>query len=309
MSMVLWMAIGAITGRAIRVLLPRLLGLRDGRLPFSWPWVEITGALVFAALAWRSPTVPLLALVLATILLAVTAADAHSKLIPDRLTFPGTIVGVALNAWHPESIIDTLSQRHVLELIQLPMREGPVAGATLAVLGAVVGFAILEGFRRLVGLLANIEGMGMGDAKLLMLIGAFLGPHAAVITLLPACAVGALVGVVHKVRTGLPHAPFGPALAAGALIVLRFGDALLAGLWRWSLAVFELPTGLTASIYGFLVLLLVVLMVRLRPRAAEYQQLLDDDYREIEAGLRPVEPTDDGTGPTRDTSERDQGPV
>lgn len=285
MSMVLWMVIGAITGRAIRVWLPRLLQLRDGRLPFSWPWVELTGALVFAALAWPGPTVPLIGVVLATLLLAVTAADAHSKLIPDRLTFPGTFVGVALNAWQPEAIIESLSQWRVLEMIHLPLRSGPLAGAALAVLGAVVGFAILEGFRRLVGLLANIEGMGMGDAKLLMLIGAFLGPLAAIITLLPACAVGAVVGVIHKLRTGLPHAPFGPALAAGALIVLRFGDALLAGLWRSSLAVFALPTGLTASIYGLLVLLLVILMLRLRRRAAEYQQLLDDDYREIEARM------------------------
>ncbi len=304
MNIVLWMAMGAITGRAVRVLLPRLLHLRDGRLPFRWPWVEIAGVVVFAYVAWGAPTVPATAVALAVLLLAVTAADVHSKLIPDFLTFPGTVLGIVLNTVQPDGIVAALSQRHVLHTLHLPILEGPAAGAALALIGAALGFGLLEGFRRLVIVLAKIEGMGMGDAKLLMMIGAFLGPNAVVLTLLPACAVGALVGVVHKLRTGLPHAPFGPALAVGALVVLRFGEALLAGLWRSSLAVFQLPPAVTASIYGFLVVLLVVLMLRLRRRAAEYQQLLDDDYREIEASLR-----DDPTQEDEKTRDGDQGPV
>lgn len=77
-------------------------------------------------------------------------------------------------------------------------------------------------------------GMGLGDAKLALAIGAMLGPGGALLSLMVATAAGAVVGVVlarlhgRGLRIGIP---FGPFMALGAVLVLLFGDALT----RWYL--------------------------------------------------------------------------
>ncbi len=302
MAIVLSLLLGALLGHAIRRVTPGLLGLHERRMPFAWPWVELTGALSAVAVTTREPSLGTHALVAA--LLAVTATDAYRKLIPDRITFPGTMIGVTLAAAYPEAIVGRLSQHETLVLIGLGREPTAMAGLALGVIGAAVGFAMLEGFRRLVGVIANIEGMGMGDAKLLMMIGAFLGPHGAVLTILPACLVGTAVGVVHRIRTGMPHAPFGPALAAGGLVVALWGASILDIVWRSSFALLRLPPAVVIAIYGGLILVLVALMLRLRRRADAYREIVERDYEAIEADLegRPA-PTGSDAAPD------DQGPV
>lgn len=73
-------------------------------------------------------------------------------------------------------------------------------------------------------------GMGLGDVKLALAIGALLGPGQAVLSLLVAAGAGAVVGIalmlIHgrNMRLGLPFVPF---MALGALIVLLFGQDLV----------------------------------------------------------------------------------
>jgi leader peptidase (prepilin peptidase) / N-methyltransferase len=74
----------------------------------------------------------------------------------------------------------------------------------------------------------GIEGMGMGDVKMLGMIGAFLGWKAVIVTIMLASISGALVGVIlllaQKGDKQYPL-PFGTFLSAAALVASFFGDA------------------------------------------------------------------------------------
>jgi len=75
------------------------------------------------------------------------------------------------------------------------------------------------------------EGMGMGDVKMLAMIGAFLGWKAVLVTLVLSSFVGAFVGVgmMAAQRTTMKYAlPFGTFLALGAVVAMFAGEPLVA---------------------------------------------------------------------------------
>jgi leader peptidase (prepilin peptidase)/N-methyltransferase len=80
--------------------------------------------------------------------------------------------------------------------------------------------------------------MGMGDVKMLAMIGAFLGWRAVLLTLIMSSFAGALVGValMASKRESLQYAlPFGTFLALGAFAAMLAGEALI----NWYLGFFE----------------------------------------------------------------------
>jgi leader peptidase (prepilin peptidase) / N-methyltransferase len=92
--------------------------------------------------------------------------------------------------------------------------------------GAGVLFAIAEAYYRVRG----IEGLGMGDVKMLAMIGAFLGWKLMLVTLVFASFAGSVVGIgiMASGRGGMKAAlPFGTFLAVGALVAAVAGDPLL----------------------------------------------------------------------------------
>ncbi len=171
----------------------------------SWryPAIELaSGALAAAAIASFGPTWEgLAAAVLGVALVPVVVIDLEHHLIPDIIVLPAAAVCLAA-------------------AIAADPRQWWVSVS--AALGAA-GFLFLLW-------LVHPGGMGLGDVKLALLLGAVLG--ASVIpALLVAFAGGAALGVVLLARFG-SHArkmavPFGPFLAAGALAGLWFGPAMI----------------------------------------------------------------------------------
>jgi len=98
--------------------------------------------------------------------------------------------------------------------------------------GGGILLAIAEGYYRLRGQ----EGLGMGDVKMLAMIGAFLGWPLMVLTLVLASCTGSLVGVALMAsgRGSMQAAlPFGTFLALGALVAAVAGDGILAWYLSW----------------------------------------------------------------------------
>ena len=131
----------------------------------------------------------------------ITLTDLDQRIIPNKVVLAGSIVAVALVAvGDPDSLVEH--------------------GASAAIAGGLM-FLIA---------LAYPRGMGMGDAKLVAMIGLFIGRAVAPATLI-GFALGAFVGVAMIARQGSAARkqaiPFGPFLAVGGVIGLWFGDDMV----------------------------------------------------------------------------------
>ena len=172
-----------------------------------YPAVEfVTGAVFVAGYAIYGLT-PMLAarLLFACAMIVLFAIDFRHYILPNVITLPGIAIGLALSFVLPEP-----GWRDAL--------IGLAAGGGLL-------FAIAESYYRLRG----VEGLGMGDIKMLSMIGAFLGWKLMLVTLVLASFAGSIVGVAMMARgRGTKYAlPFGTFLAVGALVAAVVGDALL----------------------------------------------------------------------------------
>lgn len=189
---------------------------RDCRAPISprYPLVEAATGLLFFAATLKLPQWLWVfhAVVLGSLCLALALIDLEHMILPDALTLPGVALGL-LFAWlgGPTPF--------------LPAVIG-------AVLGAALPLSIIWAYRWLRG----VEGMGLGDVKLLAMLGAFLGWQGMLLTLALAAVAGALVGVgliVLGKGSRQTELPFGTFLCAAAVGVLFWGEKLLT-FWSWS---------------------------------------------------------------------------
>ncbi len=175
---------------------------------WQYPIVElITGAL-FVLVVWLTPMGPLVfaRLILVSILIVLFGIDLEHQILPNVITLPGIIVGL------------------LFSLVAPP-------GITAALIGAVLGGGILYAIAAGYYLWRREEGMGMGDVKMLAMLGAFLGWRAVLVTLIVASFTGALVGLgmMALQRGGMKYAlPFGTFLALGAVVAMLAGDPLIA---------------------------------------------------------------------------------
>jgi len=183
---------------------------RNCGAPVSWqyPLVEfITGAL-FVLVVWLTPIGPLLVtrLLLVCILIVLFGIDLEHQILPNSITLPGIAIGVLLSLIAPPGIKD-------------------------AAIGAVLGAGILYGIAAAYYLWRREEGMGMGDVKMLAMVGAFLGWKAVLVTLVLSSFAGAFIGVILMTaqKGNMKFAlPFGTFLAIGAFIAMLAGDPLIA---------------------------------------------------------------------------------
>ncbi|MGH7893345.1 MAG: prepilin peptidase [Candidatus Binatia bacterium] len=201
-----------------------------------YPFVEAaTGALALVALWQLGPTpAAVLAFAFTAALLLITFIDFDHLFIPDEVSLPGILVGLAASC--------------------LPNGIG-LANATLgAALGGGLLWLVAWGYERSTG----TEGMDFGDVKLLAMIGAFLGWQVVPTVLIVASLTGSLGGIVAILgpsgrraiarvcrrlgwRAVLPYVrraarrtaiPFGPFLALGAVVALYVPGAALP--WAWT---------------------------------------------------------------------------
>ncbi|HEU4415403.1 MAG TPA: prepilin peptidase [Candidatus Angelobacter sp.] len=122
--------------------------------------------------------------VLSFLLIGLVFTDAETKLLPDLLTKPGIVLGLAFSLLVPmcDFPVPGVENWRVLSLIS-------------AAAGAVLGWAIILGIALLYEAIRGMEGMGRGDVKLMAMIGAFLGVKLALLVLLLASVVGSFFGV------------------------------------------------------------------------------------------------------------------
>jgi leader peptidase (prepilin peptidase)/N-methyltransferase len=178
-----------------------------------YPIVEaITGMMFLGAYMLYGPSPLLIArLIFGCLMIVLFVIDLQHKILPNVITLPGIVVGFLLS--------------FVVEPGWLSSLIGIAAG------GGVL-WLIAEGYYRL----RKEEGLGMGDVKMLGMIGAFLGWKLMLLTLILASFSGTLVGIFLLIvrKQTLKYAlPFGTFLAVGAVVAAAAGDRLVA--WYFGL--------------------------------------------------------------------------
>jgi leader peptidase (prepilin peptidase)/N-methyltransferase len=174
-------------------------------IPWRYPAVELVSALLVAACVWKFGLHPesAVAAFFCLVLVAVSATDIELGIIPNRIVLPSfVVILVAQTAIYPS-----------------PQWAVAALGAS--------GFLF-------VAALAAPGGMGMGDVKLALVLGAMLGATVTV-GLLVGLLAAMVPAVILFIRLGVGarkvKLPFGPFLAIGALVALFAGHELLHGYW------------------------------------------------------------------------------
>jgi leader peptidase (prepilin peptidase)/N-methyltransferase len=135
-------------------------------------------------------------------------------------------------------------------------------GLATGLAGALAGMIVLRGVRFVFGVARGIEGMGMGDADLMMMAGAFLGWQPVVVAFFVSLGPGLFFGVVQVARGAGQALPFGPSLSAGVLITLLAWPWIIT--WQPLRLAFFDPVLLGAvGVAGLLMLFLTALGLRL----------------------------------------------
>jgi len=177
-------------------------------IAWRYPLVEAaTGALFVACFFHFGPTwSALVAALFGCLMIALALIDLEHFILPDRITLPGIALG----------------------LLAQPL-VGWV-GLRSALLGAAVGAGVILGMNAIWQALRGIQGFGLGDVKMLAMIGAFLGLSGVLVTLFLAALLGSLTGLALLFRGRIrlqSRLPFGFFLSIGALAALFYGRAVI----------------------------------------------------------------------------------
>ena len=169
------------------------------RVSAQYPLVELVTALLFVGAYFAWGWTPLLAvrLVFVSGLIVLFAIDLEHQILPNVITLPGIVIGVLASLALP------------------PGWRSSLIGLSV---GGLFPFVVAELYSRVRGR----EGMGMGDFKMLAMVGAFLGWPLVWLTLILACVLGVVVGgaalLVARRGVWATRLPFGTFIAVAALI-------------------------------------------------------------------------------------------
>ncbi len=180
------------------------------RISIIYPVVELVAAVIAVVLYLHFGLSVLFVsrLVFAFALIVLFAVDLQHRILPNVITVPGIVVGF------------------LFSLVGPPDAPGWVGSLAGLLAGGLSLFLLAEAYYRIRG----EEGLGMGDVKMLAMIGAFLGWKLMLLTLVLSSFLGSIVGLLMiATRTGgLKYAlPFGTFLALGALVASLVGDAIV----------------------------------------------------------------------------------
>lgn len=179
------------------------------RAPIHWryPVVELSNAVLWVLHLYLFPWDALLVvrLVFASALVVLFFTDLDCRILPNEITLGGTAAGLIAALFLPPGIAASL-------------------------LGVVLGGGVLWATGAAYERLRGVEGMGMGDVKMLAMIGAVLGWQLMLLTLVWSSLAGGLLGAILLARSADARTtalPFGSFLAPAALAASLVGQPVL----------------------------------------------------------------------------------
>jgi leader peptidase (prepilin peptidase)/N-methyltransferase len=186
-----------------------------GQISVQYPLVELATGLVwagmfsYAGLSWEA----LRGGVFLTILFGIALTDARFYIIPDQFSLGGLLIGVAM-AFFPGGLA--------------PLE---------ALLGAALGFGLLQAIAVGGKWMFKKDAMGGGDIKMMAMAGSFLGMAGVLLTIFLGALLGSVIfgPISYKTKKLVP---FGIFLAAGAAVTYGWGASIIA--W-YTTTILQLP--------------------------------------------------------------------
>jgi leader peptidase (prepilin peptidase)/N-methyltransferase len=205
---------------------------------------------------WQAGIVFLHHAILFSFLLAAAISDWDNREIPLSLTIAGTVIGlISATCWawpfpNDVSLVTGLQGRAVVAGVPVEHRSwsfdlkpeelitglypwpvwGPVPnwlfehrwalGLVTGLAGAAAGMAMIRSVKYMFEKGLGKEALGLGDADLMMMAGAFVGWQPVVVAFFIGAIVSLPVGILFRLVSKERHFPFGPGLAAGVMITL-----------------------------------------------------------------------------------------
>ena len=168
------------------------------RIPFRYPLVELLTGLIYIALYMKFGLSLgfFVFILLCTALVIIAFIDLENRIIPDKITLPGIVVGLLLSFF------------------------------TISFVNSLLGLFVGGGIFFLIAFIKR-GGMGGGDIKLMAMIGSFLGWQGSLMTILIGSIAGSIIGIILllKKRKGIKDIiPFGPFLAFGGISYILLGE-------------------------------------------------------------------------------------
>jgi leader peptidase (prepilin peptidase)/N-methyltransferase len=204
------------------------------RISARYPAVEALTGILWVAVAWRDGltfALPL-DLVFVTAIMVLVFIDAEHMILPNVITYPGIVFSLVARLALPY----LLGQPHFDDLPML--LSGLLAGQPLwaaSLLGALLGALVGGGSLWLMGWawekLRGVEAMGLGDVKMMFMVGAYLGWRLTILNIFLGVLSGSLIGILLMLRQGKRDMqmllPFGVFLGIGAVAALLVGAPIV----------------------------------------------------------------------------------
>jgi len=200
-----------------------------------YPAVEALTAVLFVVVAWHDgPSLALpFDLVFVAAITALVFIDAEHMILPNAITYPGIAFALIARVTVPY----LLARPHFDDLAILI--NGPLAGMPLwaaSLVGAFLGALIGGGSLWLMGWtwekLRGVEAMGLGDVKMMFMVGAYLGWRLTILNIFLGVLSGSVIGMVLMALQGKRNMqmllPFGVFLGIGAVAALLVGSNIIA---------------------------------------------------------------------------------
>jgi len=181
------------------------------KISFRYPAVEMLNGLMYSAVfyhfgpGWHLP----LLFALVSSMIVITFIDLDFQIIPDVITLPGMIIGLAASHF----------------IMPDPFATYSLLGFVNSVIGLLSGGITFY----LIAILSR-GGMGGGDVKMMAMVGSFMGWKGVFLTTLVGSLTGSLIGIalmVFKGKGRKTKIPFGPFLALGSIVALFFGRLIV----------------------------------------------------------------------------------
>ncbi len=193
-------------------------------IPWRYPLVELSTAIAFglcfaafgqSAKGWSAEGVKYA--VLSAILIELMASDAETRILPDEFTLGGTLVGLIFSWFAP---MDPFIVSFLIPPSYAPHWRWLAESATSALIGGGLIWFLAFAYEKI----RHRDGMGLGDVKMIAMLGAFLGLPLCLLTLTTASLAGAVGGIIyvkaaHKDMSTY-ELPFGSFLGGAALLIM-----------------------------------------------------------------------------------------